>query len=63
MVGDGSGAEPVASGMATTMAEFRFAVTHELALTVDDLLDRRTRIGLSASDRERAEPAARAALG
>ena len=63
VVGDGSGAEPVASGMATTMAEFRFAVTHELALTVDDLLDRRTRIGLSASDRERAEPAARAALG
>jgi glycerol-3-phosphate dehydrogenase len=40
----------------------RFAVRHEGALDESDLLDRRTRIGLSAADRERALPAARAAL-
>ena len=27
-------------------AEFEYAVTHEGALTADDILDRRTRIGL-----------------
>lgn len=35
-------------------AEIEFAVTHEGALSVDDVLDRRTRIGLVASDREAA---------
>ena len=31
---------------------FEYAVTHEGALTVDDILDRRTRIGLVAADRD-----------
>lgn len=35
-------------------AEFEYAVTHEGALTVDDILDRRTRIGLVGADRARA---------
>ncbi|MGW5438358.1 glycerol-3-phosphate dehydrogenase/oxidase [Nocardia asteroides] len=53
---------PVAPGIDVTAAEFDFAVTHEGALTVDDLLDRRTRIGLVAADRDAARPAAEAAL-
>ncbi|NEA33324.1 glycerol-3-phosphate dehydrogenase/oxidase [Streptomyces sp. SID13031] len=54
--------EPVAPGLSTTHAELRFAVRHEGALTEDDLLDRRTRIGLSAVDRALALPAAREAF-
>ncbi|WP_111510632.1 glycerol-3-phosphate dehydrogenase/oxidase [Mycobacterium kyogaense] len=50
--------EPVAEGIDVTRAEFEYAVTHEGALSVDDILDRRTRIGLVAADRERALPAA-----
>ena len=46
--------ESVAEGIDVTRAEFEFAVTHEGALDVDDILDRRTRIGLVAADRERA---------
>jgi glycerol-3-phosphate dehydrogenase len=53
---------PIAPGLATTHAELRFAVQHEGAMTEDDLLDRRTRIGLSAADRELALPAAREAF-
>jgi glycerol-3-phosphate dehydrogenase len=53
---------PIAPGLATTHAELRFAVRHEGALTEDDLLDRRTRIGLSAADRALALPAAREAF-
>ena len=53
--------EPVAAGI--TGAELRWAVRHEGALDEGDLLDRRTRIGLVPEDRERAMPAARAALG
>lgn len=45
-----------------TRAEFEFHVTHEGALTVDDLLDRRTRIGLVDSDRAAAEQTAREIL-
>src|SRR5262249_41655737 len=44
---------PVAEGIDVTRAEFEYAVTHECALDVDDILDRRTRIGLVARDRER----------
>ena len=51
-------AEPVAEGIDVTRAEFEYAVTHEGASSVDDILDRRTRIGLVAADRERALPAA-----
>jgi glycerol-3-phosphate dehydrogenase len=50
--------EPVADGIDVTRAEFEYAVTHEGAMTVDDILDRRTRIGLVASDRESAVSAA-----
>jgi glycerol-3-phosphate dehydrogenase len=45
--------EPVADGIDVTRAEFEYAVTHEGALTVGDIVDRRTRIGLVAEDRER----------
>jgi glycerol-3-phosphate dehydrogenase len=45
--------EPVAEGIDVTRAEFEYAVTHECALDVDDILDRRTRIGLVPRDRER----------
>lgn len=47
-------AAPVADGIDVTRAEFEYAYTHEGALTVDDVLDRRTRIGLVRADRERA---------
>jgi glycerol-3-phosphate dehydrogenase len=46
-------ADPVADGIDVTRAEFEYAITHEGALTVDDVVDRRTRIGLVAADRER----------
>ena len=45
--------EPVADGIDVIRAEFEYAVTHEGALTADDILDRRTRIGLVAEDRDR----------
>jgi len=51
-------ADPVADGIDVTRAEFEYAITHEGALTVDDIVDRRTRIGLVASDRERVTGAA-----
>lgn len=54
--------EPIADGIDVTAAELRFAVRHEGALDVDDLLDRRTRIGLASVDRDAALPAATAAL-
>ncbi len=50
--------QSVADGIDVTRAEFEYAVTHEGAMTVDDILDRRTRIGLVASDRESAVSAA-----
>ncbi|WP_410786862.1 glycerol-3-phosphate dehydrogenase/oxidase [Kribbella sp. C-35] len=54
--------DPIAPGLRTTYAEVKFAVRHEGALTEDDVLDRRTRIGLSAADRELALPAVREAF-
>jgi glycerol-3-phosphate dehydrogenase len=45
--------DPVAEGIDVTRAEFEYAVTHECALGVGDILDRRTRIGLVPRDRER----------
>jgi glycerol-3-phosphate dehydrogenase len=50
--------ERVAPEIDVTRAEFEYAVSHEGAISVDDILDRRTRIGLVATDRERAIPAA-----
>ncbi|GAB1642248.1 glycerol-3-phosphate dehydrogenase/oxidase [Krasilnikovia sp. MM14-A1259] len=55
-------ARPVADGIAVTGAELVWAVQREGALDAGDVLDRRTRIGLVPADRERALPAARAAL-
>ncbi|GII54578.1 glycerol-3-phosphate dehydrogenase [Planotetraspora thailandica] len=57
-------AEPAAPGssLETTTAELVWAIRHEGALDVGDLLDRRTRIGLVPADREAAIPAAEAAL-
>lgn len=45
-----------------TLAELVFGVTHEGAVDVDDLLDRRTRVGLVPEDREAALPLAERAL-
>ena len=44
---------PVAEGIDVTRAEFEYAVSHEGALSVEDIVDRRTRIGLIHADRER----------
>jgi glycerol-3-phosphate dehydrogenase len=54
--------EPVAERVPVTMAELLWGVSHEVALDVDDLLDRRTRVGLVAEDRAKAGPAAHQAL-
>ncbi len=53
---------PIGPGVPATLAELVFGVTHEGATTVEDLLDRRTRIGLVSADRELARPAAERAL-
>jgi glycerol-3-phosphate dehydrogenase len=46
--------EPVAPGTPVLAAELLWGVRHEGALGVDDLLDRRTRVGLVAADRDAA---------
>jgi glycerol-3-phosphate dehydrogenase len=48
--------------MPYSVAELAFGVSHEGALDVDDLLDRRTRIGLVAADRAEAVAAAEQVL-
>ena len=53
---------PVSTTIPVTLAELVFGVTHEGAADVDDLLDRRTRVGLVPSDRPAAEPLAVRAL-
>ncbi|WP_193607627.1 FAD-dependent oxidoreductase [Nocardioides lijunqiniae] len=53
---------PVAPTVPVTLAELVFGVTHEGAADVDDLLDRRTRVGLVPADRPLAVPAAERAL-
>jgi glycerol-3-phosphate dehydrogenase len=53
---------PVGPTIPATLAELVFGVTHEGAADVDDLLDRRTRIGLVPADRAIAEPVALKAL-
>ncbi len=45
---------PIVEGLDVTGAEVVFAARYEGAAGVDDVLDRRTRIGLVAADRERA---------
>lgn len=44
--------DPVRSGIPLSGAEIRFAVEHELALTIADVVDRRTRWGLVDEDRD-----------
>jgi glycerol-3-phosphate dehydrogenase len=53
---------PVSPTIPVTLAELVFGVTHEGAADVDDLLDRRTRVGLVPADRAVAEPLAVKAL-
>jgi glycerol-3-phosphate dehydrogenase len=55
--------DPVADGIDVIRAEFEYAVTHEGALSVDDIVDRRTRIGLVPADRERVVDVAKVFLG
>lgn len=54
--------EPVSDSIPYTLAELVFGITHEGAADVDDLLDRRTRIGLVPADRDEALPMARRAF-
>lgn len=56
------GPDLVVAGRPETVGELRFAVRHEGARTVADLLDRRTRIGLVPADRARAVPMAEQVL-
>ena len=53
---------PLSDGCPVTTAELVFGVTHEGAVDVSDLLDRRTRVGLVPEIRARAVPAAERAL-
>ena len=53
---------PIAPHLPATLAELAFAITHEGARTTEDLLDRRTRIGLVPEDADVARPAAERAL-
>jgi len=53
---------PIAEHLPQTLAELIFGVTHEGAVDVDDLLDRRTRIGLIPADKELGRPVAEKAL-
>lgn len=46
-------ADPIADGIDLPRSAVEYAVRSEGALTVDDVLDRRTRIGLVGADRER----------
>jgi glycerol-3-phosphate dehydrogenase len=49
--------DPLATGIDVTRAEIEYAVTHEGALDVADVLDRRTRIGLVRADADRVRDA------
>ncbi|TDC95762.1 glycerol-3-phosphate dehydrogenase/oxidase [Saccharopolyspora aridisoli] len=49
-------AEPVAEGLHLTAAEVLWAVRHEGALDADDVLDRRSRLGLDPTQRAAALP-------
>ncbi|HEU5456402.1 MAG TPA: FAD-dependent oxidoreductase, partial [Nocardioides sp.] len=53
---------PIADHIPVTLAELLFGITHEGAADVDDLLERRTRIGLIPEDGVVARPAAERAL-
>jgi glycerol-3-phosphate dehydrogenase len=57
-LGDAELLAPAAPHVPVTLAELVFGVTHEGAADVDDLLDRRTRVGLVPADRPLVEPLA-----
>ncbi|MCF6378592.1 glycerol-3-phosphate dehydrogenase/oxidase [Nocardioides KLBMP 9356] len=59
---DGDLLTPASPAVPVTLAELVFAITHEGAHDVDDLLDRRTRAGLVAEDRAIATPLAERAI-
>jgi glycerol-3-phosphate dehydrogenase len=54
-LGDTSLLEPVFAGSDVLAVELLFGILHEGALDIDDLLDRRVRLGLVPPDRRRAE--------
>jgi glycerol-3-phosphate dehydrogenase len=58
--GDPALLEPIGPGTQVTGAEIGWALRHEGALDIDDVLDRRTRIGLVPADRAVVLPAVRA---
>ena len=55
--------DPIVPGIDVTRAEVEFAVTHEGALDADDILHRRTRIGLVQADADAARPETEAIVG
>jgi glycerol-3-phosphate dehydrogenase len=54
---------PIAPDVPVSRAELRFAIAHELALTPDDVLDRRTRLGLVPARRAAALPVVEEVFG
>ena len=61
-LGEGELLAPVSDTVPVTRAELVLGVTHEGARSVEDLLHRRTRVGLVPDDLAGAEPVARALL-
>jgi glycerol-3-phosphate dehydrogenase len=55
--------DPIVPGIDVTRAEIEFAITHEGALDADDILHRRTRIGLVRGDADAARPEIERILG
>jgi glycerol-3-phosphate dehydrogenase len=55
--------QPVFPGSSVLLVELLFGVRHEGAMDIDDLLDRRVRLGLVPAERRRAEGAAARLLG
>jgi glycerol-3-phosphate dehydrogenase len=55
--------DAIADGIDVTRAEVEFALTHEGAFDVDDILHRRTRIGLVPADADRVRAAIEEILG
>ncbi|HEY6762298.1 MAG TPA: glycerol-3-phosphate dehydrogenase/oxidase [Baekduia sp.] len=60
--GDPDLLQPLLPGGDVLAVEVLYAAEHEGALDADDVLDRRTRIGLVAADRDQARPAVHALL-
>jgi glycerol-3-phosphate dehydrogenase len=56
VLAEAPGHEPLGRGIGVTAAEVAFAVRHEGALDVEDVLHRRTRIGLVPADAQMCRP-------